>query len=420
MKYWLWLSTHFSPLVCARLVEYFGTPEQAWYADQEEWELLDWLTPKARQGAMDKDLDGADRILSRCDQLGLRLVTWADAAYPHRLREIDGAPVVLYVRGKLFSFDDEIAIGVVGTRKPSEYGRRMAGKLGLDLARNGALMVSGMAQGLDEEAIKGALKGGGPVVSVLPTGIDVVYPKVHRFLYEDVAAAGALMSECPPGTTVGPNSFYLRNRILSGLCLGVAAVECEEYSGTMITVRHALDQGRDVFAVPGNADAPMSAGTNRLIQEGAGLVTCGWDIIREYADRFPGKVKLPAYLTPEEQAQRLEAAPGPAPDQGTEPPPKDPKGPVKVPQGPKSADPPPEPELTKPPLSLTDPKVSLTDDQKDILAALGNKRRLSDDLIEETQIPARRVLSALTILQVQGLVQEGPGKRFEALVTVEP
>jgi DNA processing protein len=149
----------------------------------------------------------------------------------------------------------------------------MAGKLGLELARQGALLVSGIAQGLDAAAIRGALKGGGPVVSVLGGGVDVVYPRENRFLYEDVAAAGALISEYPPGTGIQAGHFPVRNRIISGLSLAVVAVECRWKSGTMRTVERALDQDRDVFAVPGPADGPMSEGPNRLIQQGAGQ--CG-------------------------------------------------------------------------------------------------------------------------------------------------
>jgi DNA processing protein len=152
----------------------------------------------------------------------------------------------------------------------------MAGKVGLELARQGALLVSGIAQGLDAAAIRGALKGGGPVVSVLGGGVDVVYPRENRFLYEDVAAAGALISEYPPGTGIQAGHFPVRNRIISGLSLAVVAVECRWKSGTMRTVERALDQDRDVFAVPGPADGPMSEGTNLLIQRGrSGAVRLG-------------------------------------------------------------------------------------------------------------------------------------------------
>lgn len=398
LKYWLWLTTRpgLQPGGSFRLLEHFGTPERAYFADPEEYALVEGLSSRARESLDDKSLDEADRILSDCERLGLRILTLGDGDYPDRLRQIDAPPTVLYIRGRVFPFDDEIAIGVVGSRQPSEYGKRMAGKLGLELARHGALVVSGIAQGLDSAAIRGALKGGGPAVSVLGCGIDVVYPRENRFLYEDVAAVGALISEYPPGTGVRGEHFPARNRILSGLCLGVAAVECRLQSGTMSTVRWALDQGRDVFAVPGNADAVMSEGPNRLIQEGAGLVTGGWEIVREYADRFPGRVKRPEALSPQAQEARLEAPPEPA--------------------APEKAENPVDRSPKRDYIDLNDPALGLTDDQKDLLTALGERKLLADELVEQTQIPARRVLSALTMLQVQGMVAEHPGKRFESLV----
>ena len=264
-----------------------------------------------------------------------------------------------------------------------------------ELAREGALVVSGIAQGLDTEAVRGALKGGGPVVSVLGCGIDVAYPRENRFLYEDVAATGALLSEYPPGTPPEGWHFPVRNRIISGVSLGVVAVECGVRSGTMTTVRQALDQDRDVFAVPGNADAPMSEGPNRLIQQGARLVTCARDVLREYEDRFPGKVRRPVPLSGEEAAARLEPRAEEPEEKHTED---------------------AEKAVDKSPERAYIDRSALTDDQIELLAALEEKKLLADDLIELTQIPARRVLSALTMLQVQGYVAERPGRRFEALV----
>lgn len=401
LKYWLWLATRPGLRTggAFRVVEHFGTPEAVYFADPGEYDLLGKLPDRTRAGLMDKSLDEADQILSDCDRLGLRIVTVGDADYPDRLKQIADPPTVLYVRGRMFAFDEEIAIGVVGAREPSEYGKRMAGKMGLELARHGALVVSGIAQGLDTAALQGALKGNGPVASVLGCGIDVVYPRENRFLYEDVAAAGALVSEYPPGTEPRGENFPTRNRIISGLSLGVVAVECRLRSGTMRTVQHALDQDRDVFAVPGNADAAMSEGPNRLIQEGAGLVTCGWDVVREYADRYPGRVRHPEPLTQEAVEARLETSERPLPEAKAE----------------KPVDKAPEREY----IDLNDGKLGLTDDQKDLLSALGDKKLLSDDLVELTQIPARRVLSALTMLQVRGLVAEHPGKRFEANVKIK-
>lgn len=400
LKYWLWLTTRqgMQPDSASRLLEQFGTPEGAYFADPGEYDLLADVPLRVRESLTDKRLDGAEQILADCDRLGLRILTMGDAEYPDRLKNICDPPAVLYVKGKALAFDEEVAVGVVGTRTPSEYGKRMAASLGLDLARQGALVVSGIAQGIDTEAVKGALKGGGNVVSVIAGGVDVPYPWANRFLYEDVAAAGALMSEYPPGTEHAGWHFPLRNRIISGLSLGVVAVECAWRSGTMLTVKRALDQDRDVFAVPGNADAPMSEGPNRLIREGAVLVTSAGDILEEYADRFPGKVRVPEPLDAAAREERLA---------GTEP-----AEPVEAEK--KSVD----KESPREYIDLDDVKLGLTDDQKDILAALGKKKLLADDLVELTQIPAKRVLSALTVLQVKGYVAERTGKRFESLVGI--
>ena len=394
LKYWLWLSTRkgLRSEHINRLLEHFGTPEAAYFADPGEYELLEELPQGAGEVLLDKDLARAEAILADCDRLGVRILTCGDADYPDRLKNIFDPPAVLYVKGRLPAFDEELAISVVGSRKPSEYGRRMAARLGLELAQGGALVISGIAQGLDTEALKGALKGGGAVVSVLGCGVDVHYPWQNRHLYDDVAAAGALMSEYPPGTEPEGWHFPVRNRILSGLSLGVVAVECTLRSGTMSTVNQALDQDRDVFAVPGNADTPLSEGPNRLIQQGAKLVLSARDIFREYEGRFPRAARRARTLSPEAEAARL----------GRRPAAKKQAPPEKIP-------------VDKRPEQAYIDKSALTDDQVDILLALEDRSLLAEDLIEATRLPAKRVLTALTLLQVQGYVAEHPGKRFQAL-----
>ena len=403
LKYWLWLTTRRGMDSSAALaaLDYFITPERAYYADREEYEQLP-IRPTARAGLLDKRLDEAERILGDCERLSLRILTFQDADYPERLRQLPDPPAVLYIRGRVFHFDEEAAIAVVGSRSPSGYGRQAASRLGLELARGGALVMSGIAQGLDTCALKGALKAGGPVVSVLAGGTDVPFPRENRFLYEDVAAAGALVSEYPPGTPHLGAHFPQRNRVLSGLALGVLAVECRPFGGTMSTVNHALEQNRDVFAVPGAIDAPMSEGTNRLIQQGAKLVTCGRDILEEYWDRFPEKLAQAAPLTPEAARARLEETrqearpPAAAPD------------PTPGPEGPKRER-----------VPRNQQKQRFTDDELALLAALGDGNLSADQLVELTQIPARRVLSALTMLQVQGAAAERPGRRFVSLIELE-
>ena len=393
LKYWLWLTTRkgLGSQGVAFALEQFGSPERAYFADPGEYDLL----PSGVAAALrDRSMDAVERVMGDCDRLGVRIMTRQDADYPTRLRQLDDAPYVLYLKGNLPDFDEEVTIGVVGTREATEYGKTVAGRVGLELARNGAIVVSGTAAGIDTCAVRGALQGAGTPVCVLGGGIDVPYPKGNRFLYEDVAAAGLLMSEYPPGTENLGSHFPVRNRILSGLSLGVVVVEANEFgSGAIITANHALDQGRDVFAVPGNVDAKSSRGCNRLIQQGAKPVLGAEDILCEYRSRYPAKLARKAPMGEEEVAQRLQA----------------------VEQTPVAVKPAvavrTESQPTKPQRS----GQGLTDDELALLHALGEKSCQADELVEQTQIPARRVLSALTMLQIAGWVEERPGKRFAAL-----
>lgn len=396
LKYWLWLATRKGVGVQGMhaVLDHFGTPERAFFADPEEYELLPAGLGRALR---DRSMTQAERVLADCVRLGIRIMTLQDADYPERLRQLDDAPCVLYLKGKLPDFDEEAAVGVVGTRQASEYGKTVAKRLGLELARGGAVVVSGMASGIDTCAVRGALQGGGTVVSVLGGGIDVPYPWENRFLYEDVAATGLLVSEYPPGTENRGGNFPVRNRIISGLSLGVVVVEAREHgSGAMITADRALEQNRDVFAVPGNVDAVHSRGCIRLIQQGAKPVLSAEDILEEYRDRYPVKLARVPKLSQQEEQQRLEAVVEPEPARPQ-------KAPVDKEKG-------EEYSVIKRRLN------SFTDDELAIIHAMQGKSCQADELVERTQIPARRVLSALTMLQIAGCVAEKPGKRFVCLV----
>ena len=403
LKYWIWLTrcAGMSPLRCTQLVERFGSPERVYFADPGEYEEL---PVGVRNGLKNKSLDEADRILEACARQEISLLTAQDAWYPDSLKNIPEPPAVLYYKGKLPDFDRELTIGMVGARECSEYGKTMAARLGLELARAGAVVVSGIAQGIDSHAIKGALAGGGTVVSVLAGGLDIKYPRESRFLYDDVAAAGALISEYPPGTPHKGTHFPVRNRIISGLSDGVVAVEGKEKGGTMITMDLALEQNRDTFAVPGPADAPMSAGTNRLIRMGwAKLVTGASDILDEYEGRKSLRRVLP--LEQSEEEQRLEAAL--KPERKTEP---------AMAQAEKKVV---DKSENRAYIDWKSARELFTDDERDILLALAQKDLLADEIVEATQIPARRVLSALTVLQVREYVEERPGRHFAALVLLK-
>lgn len=397
LKYWVWLCevkglTNRSKLL---LLDYFGSPERIYCAEEEEYHLVEGLEKRQSALLADKSMDGADRILGACERLGLRILTMQDADYPVRLRNIFEPPCLLYVKGQFPAFDEEAAIAVVGTRKATPYGIECAEKLGYGLARQGAIVVSGAAAGVDSASHRGALRAGGRTVAVLGCGIDVVYPAGSEWLYRDIAASGALISEYPPGTVAEGWHFPVRNRIISGLCLGTLVVEAPEKSGALITANTALEQGRDVFAVPGPINAPMSRGCNRLIADGAaGLVSDSWDILREYQAIYPHKilgerVELPrtlGYQAREEvRAQQAAAA---------------------------------EEAVKLPRLDLKKNDAGLTDDQIMILRALKEETMQVDDLIEKTNIPTRRVLSALTMMELEGYVLQGSGKHFSLNVTL--
>ena len=389
LKFWLWLTelpglTNQTRLA---LLRHFPTPEDVYYADPAEVLLTEGITREQAELLEDKDCAAAEKVLADCGELGLHIVTISDAAYPNRLRNIFDPPCLLYVRGRLPAFDDEASIAVVGTRDCTPYGISSAEKLGFGLAAGGALVVSGLARGIDSAALRGALRAGGTVTAVLGNGLDVVYPRENRYLYEDIAASGALLSEYPPGTPPEGRHFPVRNRIMSGLSLATLVVEAPERSGALITAGTALEQGRDVFAVPGPIDAPASVGCNRLIRDGAGLVTDAWDILAAYAPRFPEKLHR-------EGAREEPAVLGYQARQRT------------------------EPKEVPPSLSLSNNDLSLTDDQIRLLRTLTEEPMLVDDLIEETEIPTRRVLSALTVLEIEHLVTQHPGKRYTRAVTL--
>ena len=390
LKYWLWLTElrGLKNQTRLALLRHFGTPEDVFYADAGEILLTEGITREQAAILEDHRLDTADRVLADCQRLDLRLLTIQDAEYPGRLKNIYDPPCLLYVKGRLPAFDEEVAVALVATRDATPYGISSAEKLGYGLTKGGAVVVSGLAKGIDAAATRGALRAGGVTVGVVGNGLDVHYPYESRYLYEDVAAAGVLLSEYAPGTEPAKNHFPARNRILSGLSLATLVVEAPERSGALITADTAVEQGRDVFAVPGPIDAPNSVGCNRLIREGAVLTADAWDLLQEYEARFPDKLR------------REEAR----------------KEPEKVGYEARQKE---EPRPVPPSLRLSDPAVSLTDDQIALLRALSDQEPIQvDDLIEQTGIPTRRVLSALTLLEIEQYVQQHSGKHYTRAVTL--
>ena len=388
LKYWVWLSELKGLRNQTRLalLRRFGDPESIFYADADELLLTDGVERSQLKLLENHDLAPADRILADCQRLDIRLLPLSDAAYPGRLKNIYDPPALLYCKGRLPLLDDLLCVAVVGTRDCTPYGVACAEKLGFGLASGGAAVVSGLAKGIDAAAIRGALRAGGVTVGVVGNGLDVYYPYESRYLYEDVASAGILLSEYPPGTEPASGHFPVRNRIISGLSLAALVVEAPEKSGALITAATALEQGRDVFAVPGPIDAPASVGCNCLIRDGAGLVSDASDILREYEGRFVLNLKE-SREQPETLGYQARMAP--------------------------------EPKSVAPTLSLRHSDAELTDDQIAVLKALSDTEPMQvDDLTELVEIPTRRVLSALTVLEIDQYVAQHPGKRYTRTVTV--
>jgi len=294
-----------------------------------------------------------DGEMERLARAKVTALTWHDAAYPARLKEIYDPPPVLFVRGEMTPAD-EWAIAVVGTRRATAYGREIAERLAGDLARNGITVVSGLARGIDHVAHRAALEAGGRTIAVQACGLDMVYPAEHLGLAQQIAGQGALISDYPLGTTPRPEFFPRRNRIMSGVSLGVLVVEAPEGSGALITTSLAMEQNREVFAVPGSVLTPASKGPHRLIQDGAKLVTSVEDILEE--------LNLQASVRPVQMEMR---------------------------------------EL-----------LPANDEEAELLRILGAGPAHIDDIVRQAHRPTSAVSSALAVMELKGLVKQLGGMNY--------
>ncbi|HET9742950.1 MAG TPA: DNA-processing protein DprA [Terriglobales bacterium] len=364
----LMLTPGMGPTRGHRLVQHFGNVERVFYASLTELEAAGLPAVSAQSIALGKSYAAAEEEFMKARDCGAEIVTFDDQRYPQRLKQIYDPPLVLYLRGDV-SLLKQAAIGVVGTRHPTPYGMGMAERLANDLASRGMVIVSGMARGVDTSAHRGALNAKGRTVAVWGTGIDVPYPRDNRRLAEAIiASGGALVSEFPVGSFAAPQNFPIRNRIISGLSLGVLVVEAGEYSGTRITARCALEQGRDIFAVPGNVTNRNSWGPNTLIKQGAKL-TATWEDVWE---ELPTEIKLQL-----EANWRLESA--------------------------------------KPQEASLFADSQLSPHEKRIFALLKpDETTQLDEIIEklEAQVSSSEIFSALFELELAGKIKQLPGKNY--------
>ena len=398
---YIWLSQreNIGPRMTAELLRVFGSPEAVYAADREMLTQSPCGLRKAQVDALcDKDTAAAERIIAQCARQDIRIITPGDDAYPDRLRAIADPPLTLYVRGRWPDFDVLPGIAVVGTREATAYGLQTAEAIGAALARAGFVTVSGMALGNDGAAHRGALRAGGLTVAVLAGGADVCYPPQHRSLMGDILLAGAVVSEYPPGTEPSGGHYHARNRIISGLSVAAVIVEAGGYrSGALITARHALDQGRDVYAVPGSLDAPQSRACNELIEKGeAALLRSPEALVRAYR----GLVRV--HPAPDAQqaaawrpAGRSVSAPAVAE--------KDGKQATQAEQKRKPACAP----LAKAQPALPD---GLREDERQIVSLVQQGTDTVEDLIERCGFPAPRVMSLVTMLEVNGILRREKGR----------
>lgn len=355
-----WLALHFVPgvgsIFIKRLLDCFKTPQAIFQASLKELLEVEGLGVKAageiRKGPSEQ---AVKKELSLLEKSGVRIVTIMDDDYPSRLRDIYDPPPLLYLKGELKGAD-ELAVSIVGSRRTSPYGRWITEKISQDLARHGVTIVSGMARGVDSAAHWGALSGGGRTLAVLGCGVDVVYPPENRSLFSKIIEQGAVLSEFPMGSPPEGGHFPKRNRIISGLSIGVVVVQAGAKSGSLITAHYALDQGRDVFAIPGNVGVEGSRGTNRLIKDGAKLVESSEDILEEI---------LPQWKNERERTEEVK---------------------------------PPRPDLSE--------------EERVLFEMLGDSPLHIDVMIRESPFEPGKVSSLLLNLELKGLISQWPGKSF--------
>lgn len=392
LVHWIWFSRLSQVTIGQKLslLRQFRDPEDICKAEEEALSQVEGMTAGAIASLMNKDLTQAQRIITVCIEKNISILTYGDGAYPNKLKNIHNPPLVLYYKGFLPDWESVPAIAIVGTRKPTADGMQMAYKLGCQIAACGGLVVSGGADGIDTQALSGALEAGKRVVAVLGFGADVVYPSKNKALFDSICRQGCLLTEYAPGTPPNAWNFPQRNRIISGLCCGVTVVEAPQRSGALNTATHAADQGRDVFVVPGNPNNPACAGSNQLLLQRALPVFQGWDVMREYESLYPDTVTNVGIVM-------LEKLPSKAVSDQCEPP-----QPAK-----KVID-----NREKSRYSVKDTQMpALSEEEKQVWQQLTREPKMVDEVILAAHLPAGKVLSILTMLAMKGVVTNHPGKR---------
>lgn len=354
-RYWIALSMlpDIGPFLSRQLLSVFETPERIFDAEIDDLLSVEGIgINRARNVKKFSSWDTVDEQIAIMGKRGIRVISLNDPSYPEMLKSTEDAPVILYIRGTIQP-SDRYAIAVIGSRKPSPYGISTAERFSEELASMGFTIVSGMARGIDAISHKGALRVGSRTIAVLGSGLDIPYPPEHKGLMDRIACSGFVISEFPLGTPPERENFPRRNRLISGLSLGILIIEATSDSGTLITAGCALEQGREVFAVPGNITSPYSEGTNELIKKGAMLTLKAEDIVEELAPVLKGFIR---------SKERL--------------------------------------------------KVEVTEEERSLCELLSGEPRHIDSIARESRLPASKVLGILLRLELKGAVRQTTGKRF--------
>jgi DNA processing protein len=362
-----WLALRLTPglgaRLAAKLLRQFGSPEEIFRASLTELEACQLPVAAAQATFSKAAFRDAEKELAQVRKGGCRLIHWAESDYPKRLLEIYDPPPLLYVRGNEQVLNRH-TISIVGTRRPTPYGNQIAERLARDLAEHGLIVASGLARGIDSSAHRGACAASrGGTIGVLGSGIDVVYPKENRKLFEEVEKRGAIVTEFPMGTYPAPENFPVRNRMVAGMALGVIVVQGAQYSGSLITSRLAMEFGREVYGVPGNVTEPVSFAPNQLIKQGAKLVV-GWeDVVEELPTEIRAELFPVEATTQEERASLFEA--------------------------------------------------NLSPIEKRLFDLIRIEEPIHvDELVETTGLSSSETLAALCEMEMRGIIRQMPGKQF--------
>jgi|WetSurMetagenome_2_1015567.scaffolds.fasta_scaffold00123_33 DNA processing protein len=365
LRYWLALSfaKDIGPITAKKLLAAFHLPEEIFRAPVRELQAVGDIRDSRARAIREFDAwDIVDKEIENMDRLNVGALMFCDRDYPESLRQIDDSPIILYMKGSILP-EDRYALGIVGSRHMSLYGKEIASAFASNLASRGLTIVSGLARGIDTSAHKGALKAGGRSIAVLGCGIDIVYPPENEGLWEDLSQKGAVISEFPLGTPPNRENFPRRNRLISGLSLGVLVVEAAAGSGSLITADYALEQGKEIFAVPGGVTSVNSVGSNALIKKGAKLVQNVDDILVELAPLLRGLMR----------ADSSKKEPGVVTDLSG---------------------------------------LEINDQEKAICKALCSEPRHIDLISRETGIAPQNLLGIMLGLELKGIIRQAEGKRF--------